>query len=82
MSIPRRYAPLIFALLMSIYMVTLMTFVITWANTGMDSDFAARWWRAFYIAWPVAFVLMRLGAPRIQQLIARLVSEPSEAAGS
>ena len=30
-----RFAQLVFAILMSIYMVTVMTFVITWVNTGM-----------------------------------------------
>lgn len=73
MSISPRYAPLTFAVLMSIYMVTLMTFVITWVNTGLDGDFLSRWWRAFYIAWPIAFVLILLGAPRLQRLVGRLV---------
>jgi hypothetical protein len=58
MRLPVRYAPLTFAVFMSIYMVTLMTFVITWANTGLGDGFLARWWRAFYIAWPIAFALI------------------------
>ncbi|KAA0012775.1 DUF2798 domain-containing protein [Billgrantia pellis] len=73
MPIPTRYAPLTFAALMSIYMVTLMTFVITWVNTGLDDGFLARWWRAFYIAWPVAFALILIGAPRLQRLVGRWV---------
>lgn len=66
-----RFAPLVFALLMSIYMVTAMTFVITWVNTGMTEGFALRWFRAFYIAWPIAFILIMLGAPRLQKLVAK-----------
>ena len=66
-----RFAPLVFALLMSIYMVTAMTFVITWVNTGMTDGFALRWFRAFYIAWPIAFSLIMIGAPRIQKLVAK-----------
>lgn len=65
-----RFAPLIFAILMSLYMVTAMTFVITWANTGLGEGFLLRWFRAFYIAWPVAFCLIMLGAPRIQKFVA------------
>ncbi len=76
MLVSPRYAPLLFSLLMSIYMVTLMTFVITWVNTGLDNGFLARWWRAFYIAWPVAFALILLGAPRLQRLVGRLVKKP------
>lgn len=67
-----RYIPLLIALAMSIYMVTAMTFVITWANTGLSEGFASRWWRAFYIAWPVAFVLIAVGSPRISKLVYRL----------
>ncbi len=66
-----RFAPLVFAILMSIYMVTAMTFVITWVNTGMADGFALRWFRAFYIAWPIAFILIMLGAPRLQKLVAK-----------
>ncbi|WP_104202310.1 DUF2798 domain-containing protein [Billgrantia saliphila] len=73
MPLPSRYASLTFAVLMSIYMVTLMTFVITWVNTGLGEGFLARWWRAFYIAWPIAFALILIGAPRLQRLVGRLV---------
>ncbi|MEJ6656297.1 MAG: DUF2798 domain-containing protein [Pseudomonas sp.] len=67
-----RYIPLVIALAMSLYMVSIMTFVITWANTGLTDGFASRWWRAFYIAWPIAFTLIAIGAPRISKLIYRL----------
>ncbi|MGQ4879784.1 DUF2798 domain-containing protein [Billgrantia sp. LNSP4103-1] len=75
MRLPARYAPLAFGVLMSIYMVTLMTFVITWVNTGLGAGFLGRWWRAFYIAWPIAFVLILLGAPRLQRLVGRWVEK-------
>lgn len=74
--IPVRFAPLLFAVLMSIYMVTLMTLVITWVNTGLGKGFLGRWWRAFYIAWPVAFALILIGAPRLQRLVGKLVRRP------
>lgn len=78
MLFPSRFAPLVFAVLMSVYMVTLMTFVITWVNTGLGVGFVGRWWRAFYIAWPIAFVLILLGAPRLQRLTAMLIRKRSE----
>nr|WP_254914145.1 DUF2798 domain-containing protein [Halomonas desiderata] len=58
---------------MSIYMVTLMTCLITLVNTGLDAGFFSRWWRAFYISWPVAFLLILLGAPRMQKMAAKLI---------
>lgn len=75
MLFPPKYARIVFAFLMSIYMVTLMTFVITWANTGLADGFLGRWWHAFYIAWPVAFSLILLGAPRLQRLAAALIKK-------
>ncbi|MFC6672681.1 DUF2798 domain-containing protein [Marinobacterium aestuariivivens] len=58
---------------MSIYMVTIMTGLITWINTGMDEGFYSRWWRSIYIAWPIAFLLIRVGAPRLQLIAEKLV---------
>ncbi len=78
MFFPPRLAPLVFSVLMSIYMVTLMTFVITWVNTGLGEGFAGRWWRAFSIAWPIAFALILLGAPRLQRLAAKLIRKPAK----
>ena len=68
-----KHARLVTALLMSIYMVTIMTFVITWVNTGIDADFLSRWWRAFYIAWPIAFSLILLGGPLMQKAASKLI---------
>ncbi|TVP48603.1 MAG: DUF2798 domain-containing protein [Halomonas sp.] len=78
MLFPPRFARIVFAALMSIYMVTLMTFVITWANTGLIDGFVGRWWRAFYIAWPIAFCLILVGAPRLQRLTSLLIKPPHQ----
>ncbi|QTP57136.1 DUF2798 domain-containing protein [Billgrantia sulfidoxydans] len=77
MIFPPRLMPLVFSVLMSIYMVTLMTCLITWINTGLDAGFFSRWWRAFYISWPIAFLLILLGAPRVQKAAAKLIRIPS-----
>lgn len=73
MIFPRRHAQLLFSVMMSIYMVTIMTGLITWINTGMDEGFYLRWWRSIYIAWPIAFLLIRVGAPRLQLIAEKLV---------
>ncbi|ATJ83987.1 DUF2798 domain-containing protein [Halomonas beimenensis] len=75
MPIPPRYAALVFSLLMSLYMGVLMTLLITWINTGLSDGFLGRWWRAFTIAWPIAFVLTLLGAPPLQRLTAWLTHD-------
>lgn len=65
---------LLFPILMSIYMSFLMTGLITWINTGIEGDFIARWWRAFYIAWPIAFLLVFFGASRIRKFSERITN--------
>lgn len=77
MIFPARYARYVFSTIMSAYMVTIMTCVITLVNTGFDGGFLGRWWNAFYIAWPVAFVLILVGAPRLQSFAARLIIKPT-----
>ncbi len=72
MLFPRRFAKLAFPILMSIYMVTIMTGLVTGVNTGLNEGFLSRWWQAFYVAWPVAFMLILVGAPRLQRLALRL----------
>lgn len=73
-----RFAPLAFAILMSFYMVSGMTFVITWVNTGLGGDFLLRWGKAFLVAWPVAFLLVLAGAPRIRRLVEGMVIKPQQ----
>lgn len=73
-----RFAPLVFAILMSFYMVSGMTFVITWVNTGLNEGFMLRWGKAFLVAWPVAFLLVLAGAPRIRKLVEGLVIKPQQ----
>ncbi|HKM36401.1 MAG TPA: DUF2798 domain-containing protein [Thiopseudomonas sp.] len=70
-----RFAPLVFSILMSLYMVTAMTCVITLVNTGLAEGFLLRWFRAFYIAWPIAFSLIMVGAPRIQKFVAKRIKK-------
>jgi hypothetical protein len=55
-------------------MVTLMTAIITAANTGFDNGFWARWARAFFIAWPIAFSFIFLFSKRIAALAQKICS--------
>jgi hypothetical protein len=73
MLFPRRHAQLVFSIMMSIYMVIIMTAIITWVNTGLVEGFLSRWWRSIYIAWPIAFLLIKIGAPRLQVVVTKLL---------
>ena len=72
MRVHKKLRPLTFPLLMSVYMVTLMTALITWVNIGFGAQYLRAWGEAFVVAWPIAFVLILAGAPRLQALTAYL----------
>ncbi len=74
MRISRRHADSLFALLMSLSMAFIMTGIITFLNTGYDMHFVARWLHAFVIAWPIAFVCIRLLAGRVRGLANHIAS--------
>ncbi|MFY0665188.1 MAG: DUF2798 domain-containing protein [Natronospirillum sp.] len=73
MIIPARLTLFVFPFLMSIYMATIMTFLVTVINTGLGDGFVLRWVRAFLFAWPIAFTLLLLGAPTVQRIAAALI---------
>lgn len=60
---PARLRQLVFGFYMSGMMSLLMSGVITFINTGMDSEFIYRWLPAFLVAWAVAFPLVTFIAP-------------------
>ncbi|WP_409523146.1 DUF2798 domain-containing protein [Nitrincola sp. MINF-07-Sa-05] len=70
-----RYTRLVFTVLMSFYMVSIMTLVITLVNTGFETGVLLRWLKAFIVAWPIAFMLILVGAPKLQQLSTKLVRQ-------
>lgn len=78
--LPSRYAPVLFALLMSMVMAFIMTALITLINTGFDDRFHLRWLFTFVIAWPLAFVCVLIFAGKVRNIVGRLTETvlPSE----
>ncbi len=75
MRIPAKFAPQLFALLMSFAMAFVMTAFITWVNTGLADGYCSRWVRAFFMAWPVAMMCVLLFAGRVRALVAKLTAQ-------
>lgn len=75
-KLPKRHFHLVFSVLMSAVMVTLMTCVVTLANVGLAADFLARWLRAILIAYPIALPIIYFLAPQVRKLTARWVELP------
>jgi hypothetical protein len=74
MRIPARHANLLFAAIMSFLMALAMTAIIVAINRGLGAGYVAAWLHSFAIAWPIAFGLVLLLAPRVRGLVARLVT--------
>lgn len=68
----RKHTHRVQAFLMSVLMVTLMTFVITAINTGFIEGFMYRWGKGIVIAWPIAFVIILIAGRRVQQVAVAL----------
>jgi hypothetical protein len=61
------------AALMTIVMVTLVTFVATWLALGLDADFLRQWAKAFVVAWPIAAATAFFVMPGARRLAERLL---------
>lgn len=72
--IPRRYAPLLFAGIMSLAMSGLMSAILTALNTGVGPGFVSRWLHAYVVAWALAFPLVTALAPPVRRLVDRLTA--------
>lgn len=72
---PKRFAPLLFGLLLSGMMSLLVSGISTWRATGLVPGFGTQWIGAWLIAWPVAFPAVLVAAPVARRLVDRLVAE-------
>jgi hypothetical protein len=73
--IPARFAPLLFALLLSCVMSLIVAGIATLRAIGWTPDFAALWARAWLSAWLVAFPAVLVIAPFTRRVVARLVGQ-------
>jgi Na+/H+-translocating membrane pyrophosphatase len=60
------------AALMTIVMVTIVTFVATWLALGIDPGFPWQWAKAFIVAWPIAATTGFIVMPTARRLAERI----------
>lgn len=72
MPIPKRYAPLVFAVLLTGVMTLLISGVATAINVGFPPDFLARWARAWLPNWAIACPVLLLVRPFVQRVTERM----------
>jgi hypothetical protein len=72
--IPRRFAPLLFAFLLSGTMSLLVSGITTYRTAGMVDHFVGLWLSAWIPSWLVAFPTVMLAAPLARKAVQRLVA--------
>ncbi len=80
--LPSKYAPLIFAFFMSLFMAFIMSGLLTLVNLGPVPDFFGKWMRAFAVAWVLAFPIVFAVAPIVRRLTAALTGVPAPPNGN
>jgi len=64
---------LIFSLVMSTFMILIMSFVVTIVNIGWGDQTISKWLNSFFYAWIVGFPLMYLFAPMFRKIITKKI---------
>ena len=72
--IARKFAPLLFGLILSGLMSLLVSGLSTWRALGLAPDFAGLWISAWLTAWLLAFPAVLVMAPLARKAVERLTS--------
>jgi len=72
-KIPRRFKAIVFAAIMSVFTVLLVSATLTFRHFGLQGDFVGHWLSAFITAWPLVFVAILVVAPLVTKLVDKIV---------
>ena len=65
---------LVFSLVMSTFMILIMSFVVTMVNIGWGDQTVSKWLNSFFYAWIVGFPLMYVFAPIFKKIISKKIT--------
>lgn len=74
MTIPSRFAPLIFSALLSAIMVAIVSAFVLATSQGLHPGFGNQWLRSCASTWPVAFPTVAIVAPLVRRLVGRITA--------
>lgn len=72
-KISRKFRAIVFAAIMSLFTVMLVSGVLTWRHYGLESGFFLHWLTAFISAWPLVFVAILVVAPIVNKWVDQIV---------
>ena len=76
--ISKKYYGLVLTAIMSIVMGLLMSGIVTAINTGVDGDYVSRWFRAFVVVAPIAFIVLQFVGPIARSIAGALTGIDAE----
>ena len=68
----KKYSNLIYILIMGFGMSLFMTLIITYINTGMDSDYPGRFLKAWSVSLPIAIVTSLFLGPIAKKFVDKI----------
>lgn len=75
MKLPKKIAPVLFALLMSLMLPFVMTFFVVLITAGWSDMFFVRWMKAYGIAAVIAFPAILFLAPLVRKIVAAITEQ-------
>ena len=70
-----RKVHLVFSIVMSLFMISIMSFVVTYLNIGWTDQTIEKWLSSFLVAWIVGFPLLFIFGPIFKKEILKSLSK-------
>ena len=70
--INKKYSNLLFILIMGFGMSLFMTLIITYVNTGMDSEYTQRFLKAWSVSLPIAVITTLVVGPPTKKFVDKI----------
>ena len=71
---PKKYSNLLLILIMGFGMSLMMTPIITYINTGMDSEYINRFLKAWVVSLPIAIATVLTISPFIKKFVEKITN--------
>ena len=71
----KKYSNLIFILIMGFGMSLVMTLIITYINTGIDSEYTQRFLKAWSVSLPIAIITALVVGPPTKKFVDKITSK-------
>ncbi len=70
-----RKVHLVFSIVMALFMISIMSFVVTYLNIGWTDQTIEKWLSSFVVAWIVGFPLLYIFGPVFKKAIMKSLSQ-------